>query len=1537
MPTLSLFQSIPTNGARDVVFISDNLNHLIAFANRYDNNVHVMRWSDTSQRFISVNGIPCSQAVDLEAFSSNDRLYVICTSLAPRYSTNGSAVFGYDSTNGKFVRTQSLPTHAAQYVSLFSSGAEIFLTVADAGLNSTETFYPPTIDVLVWNGSLFMPYLILATDRGHANALIEVPCLSTSADGSACADRTMEKLVLVAHDERGRGELKTFHLATVTGTRMATHMKMMPVTFNNTQVNSSLPIFSGQLMNLDGKADFRSIWASGSYGIEQLQDIVADSLMWSDPVLGMLDAPISAPAYGKDILVINASATIAFSQVFVIAAGQVSIRMSNTYLNSVSMATSSKFEVAAGDAASLRIYSTWPLQLMSGESLSAIVIVCDKFGNHQPDQPATITAFPNDTSSLTLFNTSVATLDGVAHFALSVIGNTMDAIVGFRAEPPLELSNAFTPKLVVKSAPKIHEFEHSKILTSSAAVSIGDEKILLFGGRNGTKASNAFLVADVSEIPYQISRPTFFGSVPSARYGHVAVGGLYQNSNRAVLVLGGTDGRTVFDDVHSFDLETNTWTDLPLTIDGRFEFRAQHAQIKDGTEATKLKSVVILLGGKNGLKETAKGMVIVRILTNGVKVEEVEEEDISENPFTTDVFGCCSFMFSWHGNVGYVFGLDSAGFGALYVLNVNYIGAYMAGWTYEEALNVGPITPPKSALFSSSWDLGQQLYFAAIQSGDETPALYSLDVSGPAPKWIGMYLDDFALLGNRTYSVASLATGKAMLISNEEDVLHCSALVISVVKAEKLIVTSEAPAQALSGKPLDPEPVLHIVDAKGNRARDQSGYADVTVSAYDSDTMKAIKLKGQEVMQSVDGVVTFKHLAIINTAERVMLKFTSTSLLPVMWGPIQVLTGPGSSVVFAVQPYGAQPGQAFAIQPQVKMIDAAGNEVTNDSTTVIALVLETYLVGTNTRIVDISQDLTGTTWSVVHNGKVAFNDIGLEPTIPINNTFRLSIVAAGMVGSVSNDFRLALPSDTDLHLKVNWTTKNAGVCRGWSILTDIPLGCHFHSKVAASSHELLAGTPLIHDPHLIIMVKSTLARYITSAEFMLSLLHDDGDSSSSSSMLTMHASAVGGEVYFKDFQVNVTGRYKLKITSHGFPEVISGFFHVMPGIPSEIHCNQLASSPAGLPLAEQPIIYITDSNGNAVDVAISVFASAHSSTGDLVALLGNTRLYVTKGFATFTNLAIASASSGYFLSFAALETCCGNQLNVTSNPFNITKGKPYKVAEASAPQGGKGSEPFHQQPVVLVLDAGNNIVEDDWSTLVTAEIEQDPSLEVLTFNKFTGSGSTVASMAHFNVGGIDYIMVASNYDERENSYNVKSVLYMWEQSEEVLVEVQSINTDGATFCKHVQSSGKDYILIANGYKETKIVGYEMSGTYLTESYLYEFRNGRLQFIESFQTKSPTNIESFMVDNRTFVVVSNSFDGNNAASESDVYLFTPNAPQNTSKLTLTQELRTVDASVLHAVHFRSELFLIVGSRYNTTSFPYLHRILSPFCRPTTHTC
>ena len=1568
VPRLTSFQSIPTNGARDVVHISDKDKHLIAFANRFEMSVQVMQWSYESQRFLPAAPLPCAQALDLEVFSSGGVSYVVCMSLtniqlaSGKIPTNGSAVFKFNSSTNGFVRVQQLPTTTGKYMSVFTSGQEILLAVANVeliGANAVplnlQEMHAGTTDIFSWDGTRFIPFLNLPIRQGYANMILDIPCRGLSVDGSLCASRTSERLVLVAQGEDNG--IQTIALDTVNATRHATHLKILPVTRESTSVNSTIvPVLMGTVMNFDVIASLS--WIQ--------ETISVDSLKWTNPVTGILNVPTSVLAHGVTESVVNASGVAVFPNIVVVAAGIVSIRMSNMYLNPVRMANTAQFHVTAGAPAKLSVFSASPRVLISGDTLSAIVIVGDVFGNHQPilSSPLTITAFSYNTSKLSLVNNSVTTSDGIARFGMAVSGNSRDAVITFRAaglhcnlaecttacniecvilndEACMlrcrdNLHAAFTPPLVVKRISSVLSIESDQVMIGSAAVPIGNNQVVFIGGRNRTVASNRFIMADVSSLPYLFVQPTFLGMLPAARYDHDAVGGVFLNSHKTLLVIGGTNGSRTFNDVHAFDLVTSTWTDLKLSIDssGRSGHRAQLAKLTFEDAGTSSKrSVVAVLGGQDSTGATAGGVVILGLLSRSIRVEKVMVDNV--NPFTAQVLGCCAFMFKWHGGHGYVFGKDSSGVGRLYSLTILFRSLqneFEMTWIREYPDAGEPLVFPRAALSKSSFELGGQLFFPATQmTTNDDAVVYALDVSTGQLKWLEVDVGGFYLDKDSMYSTVDVAVGKALLIPTTETLrgqlstrrmlaMNNMALVLSVVTAERLLSVSNVPRGTLSGVRLSPQPVVFIDNAHGKRARDESGYARVTVAAYDADTKLPIGLRGQQVLEADDGVASFVDLNVINSAKRVMLTFSSPSLFPASWGPFEVTTGPGAYAVFAVELYGAQPGKVFAIQPTVKLTDAAGNDVTTDSTTLVSVGLQKEV---GTLFQDAVQYLTGNAVAVVRNGVVAFTDLGMTNHTPTDINLRLTVLAAGMSSSVGISFHLARPSETQLHL--NWTT-HTNVCTN-SPSANHP-ACNVYKRQAMEKNVLIAGMITQQPVRIIITLNSTYTRYdyddyvpIRPKPLLnLTLVRADNLSAASvGAMTALSKEAVAGEADFFGLQVNLVGKFRLKAASFGFPEVFSEVFEVVSGVPHSMEVmNDVSQSlnvyPSAIVFSTQPMIYVVDAEGNAVDVVTSVSVSVQP----LTPLLGNPMAVTRGGIATFTDLALG-LDGMYSLVFTASDLCCGNQLNATSRPFNITVGAPYQMVEDRAPADAVGSEQFPQQPVIHILDAGGNHVLTDSSTLVKAWLEKDESLQAYALQTMIAPGKTVASMEHFAANGTDYILVALNFDTEIQSYHLESILYEWDGSQEVMVEVQRIITEGATACTHVEYENQHYVFITNGYKELEIVGDEMIGTYLTESELHRLSGGRLEKISTFGTQGPTNVVTFMANGQMHVLVANSYDGVSSLIESDVYVF---SPWSATKLSLVQELLLDSAKVLHSFYSRSQLYVFVGSNFNTTSKDYV---------------
>jgi hypothetical protein len=163
--------------------------------------------------------------------------------------------------------------------------------------------------------------------------------------------------------------------------------------------------------------------------------------------------------------------------------------------------------------------------------------------------------------------------------------------------------------------------------------------------------------------------------------------------------------------------------------------------------------------------------------------------------------------------------------------------------------------------------------------------------------------------------------------------------------------------------------------------------------------------------------------------------------------------------------------------------------------------------------------------------------------------------------------------------------------------------------------------------------------------------------------------------------------------------------------------TQPGGGPGGLPWAQQPVVEAQDSVG-AVDGAFTGFVTAEitpgtgASNATLIGTVtvgaatvgpvtvGAATVRAVAGVATFTDLAIDLAGTGYTLSFTATALA-----PATSAGFDIAIGPAVRLLIIRQP--AHDQEPDTEigpSPRVAVVDAGGNVVASDNSTLITAEL-----------------------------------------------------------------------------------------------------------------------------------------------------------------------------------------------------------------------------------------
>lgn len=208
------------------------------------------------------------------------------------------------------------------------------------------------------------------------------------------------------------------------------------------------------------------------------------------------------------------------------------------------------------------------------------------------------------------------------------------------------------------------------------------------------------------------------------------------------------------------------------------------------------------------------------------------------------------------------------------------------------------------------------------------------------------------------------------------------------------------------------------------------------------------------------------------------------------------------------------------------------------------------------------------------------------------------------------------------------------------------------------------------------------------------------------------------------------------------------------GTPPPARTLFVATQPSGAApsaaLSTQPVIHVR-SNGvaDAADNSTVVTVTIVAGTGTAgAALTGTTTATAVAGVATFTNLGINTAGTGYQLRFTAT-----NVTEATSATFAITAPVIRTLAVSTQPQGAAPSAALAAQPVVHVRSNGVLDATDN-TTVVTASIAAGTGTAGATLSGTT-TATAVAGVATFTNLAVN--MAGTNYQLRFTATGVTEV------------------------------------------------------------------------------------------------------------------------------------------------------------------------------------
>ncbi len=202
---------------------------------------------------------------------------------------------------------------------------------------------------------------------------------------------------------------------------------------------------------------------------------------------------------------------------------------------------------------------------------------------------------------------------------------------------------------------------------------------------------------------------------------------------------------------------------------------------------------------------------------------------------------------------------------------------------------------------------------------------------------------------------------------------------------------------------------------------------------------------------------------------------------------------------------------------------------------------------------------------------------------------------------------------------------------------------------------------------------------------------------------TPTVTTLAGVASFPDLNITTTGTgYRLQANMEGLPSVNSMPFDVIPAAEAKlIFAVEPSNVVAGARMTPGVEILIEDQFGNIVSGSADAVTLSVATGPASAALSGTTTRNAASGQATFGDLSIATAGSGFTLKASAAG------LEATSTPFVVSAGARSQLAFVVQPSAARAGTAIAPPVQVAFEDAFGNVV--DTSDDVTVALASGPS------------------------------------------------------------------------------------------------------------------------------------------------------------------------------------------------------------------------------------
>ncbi|HEX6746985.1 MAG TPA: Ig-like domain-containing protein, partial [Longimicrobium sp.] len=520
-----------------------------------------------------------------------------------------------------------------------------------------------------------------------------------------------------------------------------------------------------------------------------------------------------------------------------------------------------------------------------------------------------------------------------------------------------------------------------------------------------------------------------------------------------------------------------------------------------------------------------------------------------------------------------------------------------------------------------------------------------------------------------TFTVDSVA-GTVHTVTAAVGVKNGTSTLTVVAGAAAKLVFVQQPTTTAAGSPITPAPSVAIKDAYGNTVTTATDNVTVAIGTNPSGGT----LSGTATVAAVSGVATFSGLSINKVGTGYTLAATSGSLAGATSSAFDIVPGAAASLAFTQQPTNAQAGAAIAPPVTVTILDGTGNTVTGSTANV------TIAIGTNPS----GGALSGTATVAAVNGVATFSNLSIDK---VGTGYTLAATSGSLTGATSNAFDI-LPAGAS---KLAFTVQPSNTAAGAAI-----------------------------SPAVQVTIQDGFGNTVTSATDNVTIAIGTNPSGGALGG-TATVAAVNGVATFSDLSIDKAGMgYTLAATSGSLTGATSAAFNVTAGNASKLVFSvQPSNTTAGVAISPAVKVEIQDALGNLVTTATDNVSMAIGNNPAGGTLSGTTTVAAVGGVATFSNLSIDKAGTGY-----TLAATSGSLTGATSTAFDVGVGAPANVvvtpARDTIPAGGTAG--FS----ATVTDAFGNVIPTPsitWSSTNTAAATVSPT----TGNSTTATGASPLS------------------------------------------------------------------------------------------------------------------------------------------------------------------------------------------------------------------